>query len=156
MKKYLLLTAALLLFSCSNSKHQSSKNGDSIDIESKEDAVCSFSKMIEVVSVETGWYDEKVPQIKIKFRNISGMPIDDLVQVKYQFIEGDEIIDEGSRFLHSGSKVAWDNGLTKTEIFKSISGYLYGGPKHVVRAKICYEDNSIIWEGNIAQRAIYF
>lgn len=154
-KSFFLFMITLLLLSCNN-LHNSSNGTDSEfeDTAVTEEAESSFSDMIDVVSVETGWYDSRVPQVKVKFKNVSGKSIDDYIKVKYQFIEADEIIFEDNHFLHTGSQVAWDNGLIKTETFRSTSGYLYGGPRHVVRAKICYDDNSVIWEGNIGQRVI--
>lgn len=144
------------MLSCSNSKYQTSNiDGDSVDVEIMEDAETSLSDMIEVLSVETGWYDEKVPQIKIKFKNVSGKPIDKSIEVKYQFIENDEVMYESTAYLHSSINVDWDNGLAKTETYRSYTGYPFGGHHHDVRAKVCYEDNSIIWEGNIAHKVIY-
>lgn len=156
MKKIVLFIFPVLLFSCSHSRHDS--NNDELgkeETESTEDSVQSFSEMIEVVSVETGWYDGQLPQVKIKYKNISGCPIDQSVEVRYQFIENDEVFDEGILYLHSQLHIEWDNGLTKTETYRSRYGYPIGSTTHRVRAKICYSDNSIIWEGNIAQRYIY-
>lgn len=115
----------------------------------------SIADDIEVVSVETGWYGEQRPQVKIKFRNISGGPIDKFIKVKYQFVENDEVFDEGNAYLHSSADVNWDNGLAKTETYRSNYGYPYGGHQHKVRAKICFEDNSLVWEGNVEQKVIY-
>ena len=151
--KYLVWLLPLFIFSCDFSKNR--ENASKNEVEVAQDNAPGFADKIEVVSVETGWYDEQLPQVKIKFKNISGYPIADLIQVKYQFIENDEVFYEGSKIIHSGSLVAWENGLAKTEIFRSIYGYPYGGPSHNVRAKFCYDDNSLIWEGDIAQRIIY-
>lgn len=123
--------------------------------QTEESAKKSLAEEIEVVSVETGWYGEQLPQVKVKFRNVSGQPIDKFVRVKYQFVEDDEVFDEGNVFLHSGADVDWDNGLMKTETFRSAYGYPFGGHRHKVRAKVCFEDNSPIWEGNIRQTVIY-
>lgn len=153
LSKYLVWLLPLFILSCDFSKNQG--NGSNSEAESAKDNVLSFADKIEVVSVETGWYNEQSPQVKIKFKNVSGKPIDDFIQVKYQFIENDEVFDEGSKILQSSSRVAWDNGLAKTETFRSIYGYPYGGQRHKMRAKVCYDDNSIIWEGDIAQRIIY-
>lgn len=152
--KALLITMLLpLLISCgniSNSKENDHRKESKEDVNKK-----SIADDIEIVSVETGWYNEQRPQIKIKFRNKSGRSIDEFINVKYQFVENDEVFDEGSSYLHSSANVNWDNGLAKTETYRSSYGYPYGGPKHKVRAKVCFEDNSLIWEGNIAQKAIY-
>lgn len=114
-----------------------------------------ISNNIEVVSVETGWYGEQRPQIKIKFRNISGDDIKDFIKVKYQFIEGDEVFDEGNEYLHASSDVNWENGISKTKVLRSDYGYPLAGHRHNLRAKVCYEDNSLVWEGNISHNVIY-
>lgn len=132
------------------------KSEDSTEvISSNEDKEKTLSEIIEVVSVETGWYNEQRPQIKAKFRNKSGKSLNDFIKVKYQFVEGDEVFDEGSKYLHSGSDVDWDNGLCKSCTFRSSYGYSFGGQKHKVRAKVCFDDNSLAWEGNIQQKIVF-
>lgn len=158
MRKLMLVSLSLLLLSCNNASKVGSKvepSGDSIEVAASIDKKSSLSDLIEVVSVETGWFNEQRPQIKIKFRNKSGKSINDFIKVKYQFVEGDEVFDEGSQYLHSGSDVDWDNGLCKSCIFRSSYGYSLGGQEHKVRAKVCFEDNSLVWEGNIRQKIVF-
>lgn len=147
MKNVVFLIFSLLLFSCDNFQ-QKAKNS----IEEKKPPV---SEKFEIVSVETGWYQEQRPQIKIKFKNKSGKPINEAITVKYRFIENDEVFDEGFNFLHNYSDINWENGLSKTETYRSSYGYSYGGHLHKVRVKVCFDDNSLIWEGDIKQRIIY-
>lgn len=157
MKKFMLMSLSLLLLSCNNASKGGSKveqSGDSTEVAVSNDKEKTLSDLVEVVSVETGWYNEQRPQIKIKFRNKSGKSLNDFIKVKYQFVEGDEVFDEGSKYLHSGSDVDWDNGLCKTCIFRSSYGYSLGGQEHKVRAKVCFEDNSLAWEGNIKQKIV--
>ena len=137
--KLMLLSLSLLLISC--------------DTENEKKA--PISEMFEIVSVETGWYQEQRPQIKIKFKNKSGKPINESIRVKYQFIENNEIFDENSDFLHLCSDVDWEYGLIKTATYKSSYGYGYGGVRHKVQAKVYFEDNSLIWKGDIEQKIIY-
>lgn len=142
---------SLLLLSCNNSQQKIQNAKSNATLEEK----IAISKMFEIVSVETGWYQEQRPQIKIKFKNVSGKSIDEIISVKYRFIENNEVFDEGTNILHYGSDIAWDNGLSKTETYRSGYGYEYGGHLHKVHVKVCFEDNSLIWEGDIKQRIIY-
>lgn len=152
MRKYIFLVLLLLLLSCSNSQQKIQNKQSNATLEETETA---FSEMFEIVSVETGWYQEQQPQIKIKFKNVSGKSINETIFLKYRFIENNEVFDEGTNSLHYGSDIAWDNGLCKTETYRSSYGYEYGGHLHKVRVKVCFEDNSLIWEGDIKQRIIY-
>lgn len=154
MKKLLIVILLPLLIGCGNVAKQDNrlnpKEGQAEKVIQK-----SIADEIEVVSVETGWYGEQRPQVKVKFRNNSGQTIDRFIKVKYQFVENDEVFDEGNTYLHSGADVDWDNGLVKTETFRSAYGYPYGGHRHKMKAKVCFEDNSLVWEGDINQTIIY-
>lgn len=78
-----------------------------------------ISDFVEIVSVDIDakwdWFLVAYwhPKIELKFRNISGQPINNDISVKYQFIIDDEIVDEGSKILHSKTDAAWDSGLLK-------------------------------------------
>jgi len=158
MRKLMLMSLSILLLSCDNASKgdpNAEQSGYSTEVVyPNEDKKKTLSEIIEVVSVETGWYNEQCPQIKIKFRNKSGKSLNDYIKVKYQFVEGDEVFDEGSKFLHSGSDVDWDNGLCKSCTFRSSYGYSFGGQKHKVRVKVCFDDNSLVWGGNIQQKMV--
>lgn len=117
-----------------------------------------ISDFIEVVSVDIDakwdwfliayWH----PKVELKFRNISEEPIKNDISVKYQFIIDDEIVDEGSRILHSKTDAAWDSGLSKTLEFSYVHDSrikdLDKTPPRV-RATFVFEDNSPIWNGVI-------
>lgn len=152
MKKFFYLALLTILFSCSNARKGNVEN-EQTETKETED-VRLLSDVLEVVSVETGWYDETYPQVSIKLRNKSGNAISKFIAVKYQFIEKDEILDEGSRILHSVSNVSWDDGICKTIDCRSKSGY-FGGVRYKVRAIVCFGDDSPIWEGDIEQRIVY-
>lgn len=110
---------------------------------------------IELISIESGWYNLVYPQVNIKLKNISGKPINESVKLKYRFVDNDEVLDENSTFLHSFSDVDWDSDLIKNETIRSFNGYKYGWQGHNVKCKICFEDNSVIWEGEINNKAIF-
>lgn len=153
--KLMLLSLSLLLISCDNFQHKTQNTKDVSKNETENEKKAPISEMFEIVSVETGWYQEQRPQIKIKFKNKSGKPINESIRVKYQFIENNEIFDENSDFLHLCSDVDWEYGLIKTATYKSSYGYGYGGVRHKVQAKVYFEDNSLIWKGDIEQKIIY-
>ena len=148
-----------LLSSCSSPKQkQPTEAADTTQNPADKEHVTSVPSLtdrFEVVSVETGWYDERAPRINIKLKNISGKAIDEFIKIKYQFIENDEIFDDGFKFLHSSSDVNWDNGLIKTLTCTSSYIYTLGGPMHKMRGKVCFEDNTPIWEGNISSKILY-
>lgn len=150
MKRLLIFVLPLLLLGCNNFSQKGTEKNVTEQREIEQEI--PLSKVIDVVSVETGWYNEQRPQVKIKFKNNSGKAIHDYIRVKYQFVEGDEVFDEGYSYLHTSDDVDWNDGLSKTKIYRSAMGYRYGGQLHKVRAKICFEDNSLIWEGNIKQK----
>lgn len=154
MKIFSLLCLLLALTGCVRSVDQEMNSENEVE-QAKGSEEQLMSNNIEVVSVETGWYGEQRPQIKIKFRNISGDDIKDFIKVKYQFIEDDEVFDEGNEYLHASSDVNWETGISKTKIFRSDYGYPLAGHRHNLRAKVCYEDNSLVWEGNISHKVIY-
>lgn len=111
---------------------------------------------IESVDIDAKWDWFLVaywhPKVEFKFRNISGQPISNDISVKYQFIIDDEIVDEGSKILHSKTDAAWDSGLSKTLEFSYVHDSqikdLDKTPPRV-RAKFVFEDNSPIWDGVI-------
>ena len=154
MKRTLIISLTLMLcLSGCGIPEKSDQNTERK--EASEELKPLMSESIEIVSVETGWYGEQRPQIKIKFRNKSGNPISDFVKIKYLFVENEEVFDEGSEYLHSSSDVNWDNGLSKSKTIRSAYGYPYGGNRHKVTAKVLFDDNSTIWEGAISQKVIY-
>lgn len=148
-----------LISACTNnsikSENESSETAMEKLYEEKSEVKPLLSDMIEIVSVESGWYNEQRPQIKIKFCNKSGNAISDFVKIKYQFVENEEVFDEGNIYLHSGADVDWDNGLSKSKTITSNYGYPYGGYQHTITAKVCFEDNSPIWQGKVSQKVIY-
>lgn len=148
-----------LISGCANNSEKLTEESSETTKESKQEenseAKPLLSDMIEIVSVESGWYNEQRPQIKIKFRNKSGGAISDYVKIKYQFVENEEVFDEGNIYLHSGADVDWDDGLSKSKTIKSDYGYPYGGHRHIITAKVCFEDNSPIWQGKVSQKVVF-
>lgn len=176
IKPLLLLSLVIVIWSCNNTGNNSAQTDASvpgkstIEPKSKKDTIdiklpemyeivkkdkTKLSDMFEIVSVETGMYNERFPQVKVKFRNISGVPIDGAISVKYQFIENDEIFFDSHLYIHNSFDVEWENGLVKTEVFRSHKGYSISGTTHHFKAKLKFEDNSLIWEGNISNTPRY-
>lgn len=148
-----------LISGCANNSGKAAKESFETTKESKQEgnseAKPLLSDMIEIVSVESGWYNEQRPQIKIKFRNKSGKAISDYVKIKYQFVENEEVFDEGFDFLHTGDDIDWDDGLSKSKTIKSRYGYDYGGVCHTITATVCFGDNSPIWQGKVSQKVVF-
>ena len=154
MKKTLFtLVLVLFLTGCNNNPTKTSHESNQ-EINSDESKP-QMTDLIEVISVETGWYQEQRPYIKVKFRNKSDNAISDFIKIKYQFVEDGEIFDEGYVYLHSSSDIDWDSGLSKSKTIISSYGYPYGGFKHNINAKVLFDDNSPIWDGIIAKKFIY-
>ncbi|WP_300956678.1 hypothetical protein [Muribaculum intestinale] len=154
MEKIILLLVIFAMFGCVEQREGNSDKGvvETIDSTGLSRESRLFDD-IEVMSVEAGWYEGQYPQVAIKFRNNSEKELDGYVKVKYQFVEDDEVFDEGFKFLHTASDVNWGSGLIKNRIFKSYKGYNYWG-NHKIKAKICFEDNSLIWEGEVGHKIV--
>lgn len=124
--------------------------------EQTEENTAPMSDDYEIVEVKTGWrYSE--PIIRIKIRNVSGKAITETIHVKYDFIYKDEIIDGTSTIIHGSSDMAWDNGLCKTielKSFTAFQGIVYNNVLPDVRARVMFEDNSPIWDGEISKKFI--
>lgn len=154
MEKIILLLVIFAMFGCAE---QREGNSDKEVVETTDSTGLNRESRlfddIEVMAVETGWYEGQYPQVAIKFRNKSEKELEDYIKVKYQFVEDNEVFYEDSRYLHAASDVNWGSGLIKNGIYKSYKGYNYWG-NHKIKAKICFEDNSIIWEGEVEHKIV--
>lgn len=149
-KLFFVAAFSLLLSGCAPKSDSKEKMTEEIIEESHH-----ISEDIELISIESGWYNLVYPQINIKLKNISGKPINESVKLKYRFVDNNEVLDENSIYLHSFSDVDWDSDLIKNETIRSLNGYKYGWQGHDVKCKICFEDNSVIWEGEIKNKALF-
>lgn len=149
-KLFFIVAFSLLLSGCAPKSDSKEKVTEEIIEESHH-----ISEDIELISIESGWYNLVYPQINIKLKNISGKPINESVKLKYRFVDNNEVLDENSIYLHSFSDVDWDSDLIKNETIRSFNGYKYGWQGHDVKCKICFEDNSVIWEGEIKNKALF-
>lgn len=146
---FIALLLAVAITGC-NSNSKSDGQGSANKVENTK----PMSDDFEIVNVETGWRYASQPFIKVKLRNISGNPVTKTIHVKYAFIMDDEIIDNSSEIIHGSSDIAWDNGLCVTAEIKSLTKFsgitMRGIPK--VKAKVCFEDDSPIWDGEISTK----
>ena len=138
---FVLAVLTMILFGCKQPS-EPKKISDFVEIESVD------------IDAKWDWFLVAYwhPKIEFKFRNISGQPINNDISVKYQFIIDDEIVDEGSKILHSKTDAAWDSGLLKTLEFSYVHDIrikdLDKTPPRI-KAKFVFEDNSPIWNGII-------
>lgn len=154
MKKLLNISFLALLLVITNTGCSSNSKSDKQSSTSKVESTRAMNENFEIVNVETGWRHASQPFVKVKLRNISGQPITETIHVKYAFIMDDEIIDNSSEIMHGRSDIAWDNGLCVTAEIKSLTKFsgivMRGIPK--VHAKVCFEDDSPVWDGDISSK----
>ena len=154
MKKLLNTIFLVLLLVVFSTGCTSNGKSDRQSSTSKVESAKAMNENFEIVNVETGWRHASQPFIKVKLRNISGLPITETTHVKYAFVMDDEIIDNSSQIIHGRSDIAWDNGLCVTAEIKSLTKFsgivMRGIPK--VHAKVCFEDDSPIWDGDISTK----
>jgi len=157
MKNVLKTTFAVLLttFVLVRCNTNSSKTNSSKATETKQETPKpKMSDCFEILELQTGLTYNLYPFVEFKIKNKSGKPITDLTSVKYVFIWGDEIICSNSEIIQYSSNAPWDNGLVKTVKLTSTTGFNH--PSAVknkkVRAKVYYDDDSLIWEGEIGDK----
>ena len=140
------------LLSCSNSN-----NVNSTSINSEEEQVVNYSKLIKVTVIETGidyhkWdYSGKIV-IRLSVKNISNKNIDNNLDFKYRIIENGLIIDEASKTLQYRHLPPWNSGTAKLEIlqssiFKDIMNRNFS-------AEIYDDNNNLLWKGEIKKQII--
>ena len=153
MKLIPLVFITLSLVGCNNTT--SVAQNIKTSVQEVEDV--DYSKLIKLLSVETGWdvvtnasFGEAT--IRLSVKNISGEPIKERVDIKYRLTEDDKVIRESSETLQYRKSIPWNAGLVKSITIDG--GYFHDVMQHNIHAEIYDENNVLLWEGNIEKKIL--
>lgn len=153
MKLITLVLITLSLIGCNNPT--SAAQNANTSVQDKENV--DFSKLIKILSVETGWdvvtnasFGEAT--IRLSVKNISGEPIKERMEIKYRLTEDDKVIQESSKTLQYRKSIPWNAGLVKSITIDG--GYFHDVMQHNIHAEIYDENNILLWEGNIEKKIL--
>lgn len=153
MKLITLVFITLSLIGCGNSTNAAQNITTPVQKVENVD----FSKLIKVVSVETGWYGATdgyigLAIIRLSVKNISGESIKESIDIKYRLTEDNKIIEESSKTLHSRHSIPWNAGLVKSITLDG--GSIHDVLQHNIHAEIYDENNNLLWQGNIEKKIL--
>lgn len=137
------------------------KGGEVLKYYSYRDGVkiIPISDFFEVMSLTTGYnlgYDYKAyPVVIIKLKNISGKPISEVIELRYQFIDNDEIKDSGTSYIQTSLDPNWGNGMIKSDEIRCSVGYERALNSDTdIKLILTYRDESTLFSGIVKKDLI--
>ena len=160
MKRITFALITMLVMGCGNSTTPTQNSASSVQ---RTEETVDYSKLIKLISVETGLSPIGVyggiPEFRLSVKNISGKPIKERVAVKFRLTKNGKVFRDGIIVLQNQRDIPWNAGLVKLES-ESIPPILDMMKLDMmkkginIRVEIYDDNNNLLWEGDIEKKIL--